>query len=108
MFTGSNSSGTAMEDADDNERRIVISEKGGSNGSDREEPVVLKEEEAGYQPAAPAPASNAPPDGGLRAWLVVLGAWCTSFCSFGWINSMSPLPPFFCWHFIIERWDKDN
>lgn len=30
---------------------------------------------------------NGPPDGGMRAWLVVLGAWCTSFCSFGWINS---------------------
>lgn len=27
------------------------------------------------------------PDGGTTAWLVVLGAWCTSFCSFGWINS---------------------
>ncbi|GAM43933.1 hypothetical protein TCE0_060f19151 [Talaromyces pinophilus] len=28
------------------------------------------------------------PDGGLAAWLVVLGAWCTSFCSFGWLNSI--------------------
>ncbi|OAA36625.1 Major facilitator superfamily domain, general substrate transporter [Metarhizium rileyi] len=28
------------------------------------------------------------PDGGAQAWLVVLGAWCTSFCSFGWINSV--------------------
>lgn len=27
------------------------------------------------------------PDGGTAAWLVVLGAWCTSFCSFGWLNS---------------------
>lgn len=27
------------------------------------------------------------PDGGLEAWLVVLGAWCVSFCSYGWINS---------------------
>jgi hypothetical protein len=27
------------------------------------------------------------PDGGAAAWLVVFGAWCTSFCSFGWINS---------------------
>ena len=27
------------------------------------------------------------PDGGSAAWLCVLGAWCTSFCSFGWINS---------------------
>ena len=29
------------------------------------------------------------PDGGLAAWLVVLGAWCVSFCSFGWLNSMT-------------------
>ncbi|KAI5464908.1 putative MFS transporter [Mariannaea sp. PMI_226] len=28
------------------------------------------------------------PDGGAAAWLVVFGAWCTSFCSFGWINSV--------------------
>lgn len=27
-------------------------------------------------------------DGGSAAWLVVLGAWCSSFCSYGWINSM--------------------
>lgn len=27
------------------------------------------------------------PDGGAAAWLCVLGAWCTSICSFGWINS---------------------
>lgn len=33
------------------------------------------------------PGSDAP-DGGLQAWLVVLGAWCTSFCSFGWLNSI--------------------
>lgn len=26
-------------------------------------------------------------DRGLTAWLVVLGAWCSSFCSYGWINS---------------------
>lgn len=28
-----------------------------------------------------------PPDGGAAAWLVVLGAWCCSFSSPGWINS---------------------
>ncbi|GKT51115.1 MFS transporter asaE [Colletotrichum spaethianum] len=33
------------------------------------------------------PGSDAP-DGGATAWLVVLGAWCTSFCSFGWVNSV--------------------
>ena len=26
------------------------------------------------------------PDGGLKAWLVVSGAFCCLFCSFGWIN----------------------
>lgn len=39
----------------------------------------------------PAPAEkiedSGPPDGGLTAWLVVLGAWCCCFCSPGWINS---------------------
>jgi hypothetical protein len=30
---------------------------------------------------------NGPPDGGLEAWTVVLGAWCCSFCCFGWMNS---------------------
>lgn len=29
------------------------------------------------------------PDGGMTAWLVILGNWCTAFCSFGWVNSMS-------------------
>ena len=28
-----------------------------------------------------------PPDGGAAAWLVVLGAWCCSFSSPGWVNS---------------------
>lgn len=31
------------------------------------------------------------PDGGVTAWLVVVGTWCTSFCSFGWLNSKCPL-----------------
>jgi hypothetical protein len=36
--------------------------------------------------AQETPASKAP-DGGLSAWLVILGCWCILFCSFGWINS---------------------
>ncbi|KAK2049377.1 major facilitator superfamily transporter [Colletotrichum somersetense] len=38
-------------------------------------------------PKPPPPGSDAP-DGGSRAWLVVLGAWTTSFVTFGWVNSM--------------------
>lgn len=41
------------------------------------------------KPAQKAPWGNDAPDGGAAAWLIVLGAWCTSFCSFGWLNSMS-------------------
>ncbi|KAH0161992.1 hypothetical protein KCU67_g6121, partial [Aureobasidium melanogenum] len=36
------------------------------------------------QPPAFDPRDN--PDGGCDAWLVVLGAFCCMFCSFGWIN----------------------
>lgn len=25
-------------------------------------------------------------DRGTRAWTVVAGAWCSLFCSFGWVN----------------------
>ncbi|KAI1419971.1 major facilitator superfamily domain-containing protein [Xylaria sp. FL1777] len=34
------------------------------------------------------PAAGTTPDGGLTAWLVVLGGWCCSFSSPGWINSV--------------------
>ncbi|EIT76793.1 monocarboxylate transporter [Aspergillus flavus] len=36
--------------------------------------------------SVPAKAPDAPPDGGLKAWMVVLGAFCGLFVSFGWIN----------------------
>jgi hypothetical protein len=35
---------------------------------------------------APKWGSDAP-DGGLVAWGVILGLWCTAFCSFGWLSS---------------------
>ncbi|PKS12587.1 hypothetical protein jhhlp_000795 [Lomentospora prolificans] len=41
-----------------------------------------------------SPISDAP-DGGAAAWLVVLGAWCTLFCSFGWINSVGAFQEFY-------------
>ena len=40
--------------------------------------------EKAIQPKQPG---NDVPDGGIVAWLVVLGAWCASFCTFGWLNS---------------------
>ncbi|KAF2731872.1 MFS general substrate transporter [Polyplosphaeria fusca] len=37
--------------------------------------------------STPAITSGAP-NGGTAAWLVVFGAWCVSFCSWGWLNSI--------------------
>lgn len=48
-------------------------------------------EQPDAEAAPPASYKSDAPDGGVTAWLVVLGAWCTSFCSFGWINSMHRL-----------------
>ncbi|KAL7787307.1 monocarboxylate permease-like protein [Trichoderma afarasin] len=38
------------------------------------------------QGASTEPDFGPPPDGGLEAWMVVLGGFCTVFASFGWIN----------------------
>lgn len=37
-------------------------------------------------PPAGPPGPGPPPDGGLQAWLTVLGGFCGLFVSFGWIN----------------------
>ncbi|GFF51924.1 probable transporter MCH4 [Aspergillus udagawae] len=38
---------------------------------------------------------DGPPDGGVAAWLVVLGAWCCSFSSPGWINSVGSFQQYY-------------
>ena len=43
-------------------------------------------EKSGKQPTASLPTSSPPPDGGFKAWIVVAGAWCCLFCSFGYVN----------------------
>ncbi|RDW94043.1 uncharacterized protein DSM5745_01365 [Aspergillus mulundensis] len=54
--------------------------------------VVIDQEKFGVRTRsreASAPSSlpaDAPPDGGLRAWSTVVGAWCGMFVSFGWIS----------------------
>ncbi|GFP60200.1 hypothetical protein ACSS6W_007627 [Trichoderma asperelloides] len=95
MFSGSNSSDTVTEDGGHNEQHIIVSEKGGNRDPGHEERIFSKEEEAGYQSSVQATVNSTPPDGGLRAWLVVIGAWCTSVCSFGWINSVGAFQDYY-------------
>ncbi|KAL6410993.1 uncharacterized protein AUP68_07426 [Ilyonectria robusta] len=41
--------------------------------------------------------ADGPPEGGFEAWTVVLGAWCCSFCCYGWINKL------FLKHHILDH-----
>jgi hypothetical protein len=54
--------------------------------------VPISSDERGDAGHATKMEDNGPPDGGVAAWLVVLGAWCCSFSSPGWINSTN-FPP---------------
>jgi hypothetical protein len=53
-----------------------------------EKEVSVDPERAQDVPTA-SPVVSMPPDGGLQAWLVVAGGFCSLFVSFGWINCSS-------------------
>ncbi|KNG89866.1 monocarboxylate permease [Aspergillus nomiae NRRL 13137] len=50
----------------------------------RASPQPGEKREASGPPVTPAP--GLPPDGGLQAWMTILGAFCGMFVSFGWTN----------------------
>ena len=43
-------------------------------------------------------SSSQPPDGGLQAWLVVFGAWCAYFTSWGWITCIGVFQSYYYQH----------
>ena len=61
--------------------------------ADTSKEVVDTDIEKGQPEQQPAIPSHMDPrnfpDGGWEAWLAVSGAFCTMFCSFGWINCRS-------------------
>ncbi|KAF5694983.1 major facilitator superfamily transporter [Fusarium globosum] len=67
------------------------------SGSETERPQDANPEAALDQQASDAvkPHDEGPLDGGTAAWMVVLGAWCCSFCSPGWINSMGSFQEYY-------------
>ncbi|KAH8906633.1 MFS general substrate transporter [Coniochaeta sp. PMI_546] len=64
----------AAQDGSDHER-----ESRHADGFQQTQPEVSEKPIEHIQPQFP--------DGGVKAWLVVLGCWCTSFASFGIVNS---------------------
>lgn len=62
-----------------------------SHASSGNAPSFNTQEHDAEKPSQPKSPGNDAPDGGFAAWLVVLGVWCTSSCSFGWLNSKCDL-----------------
>jgi hypothetical protein len=63
------------------------------SNSDVPERVTPADAKGDTEKAAVSSAPAIPdafPDGGLEAWSVVLGGFCTIFASFGWINCEQP------------------
>ena len=64
--------------------------------------VVTDPEKTTPTPAPAGPDPNDFPDGGLQAWLVVLGGFCTVFASFGWINCIGIFQAYYEAHQLSE------
>jgi hypothetical protein len=66
-------------------------------GTDRE---LANDDPEKAAPAASLAASvpSPPPDGGLQAWLAVLGGFCMVFASFGWINCIGVFQDYYQTH----------
>ncbi|SPO05647.1 related to monocarboxylate transporter 2 [Cephalotrichum gorgonifer] len=82
-------SGSA-EQRTDTESGSTTTARPGDSSPDLTSASLPREPEHDAEKATPSqkPLAPAPPDGGAKAWLVILGAWCASFCSFGWVNSI--------------------
>lgn len=75
----------------------VSPEKNPSESQDvKADPTIEKSDALAPSSTAPPPPGP-PPDGGFQAWMVVLGAFCGLFVSFGWINCK------FCCTFILPH-----
>lgn len=47
------------------------------------------------------------PDGGLRAWLVVAGAFATNMCAFGWINCIGVFQAYYQTNYLSSYSPRD-
>ncbi|ORY63696.1 major facilitator superfamily domain-containing protein [Leucosporidium creatinivorum] len=61
-------------------------------------PVEREKEGAIEVPYGPPTTPSAPPEGGLRAWMNVVGAFLILFCGFGFSNSFGVLENYYATH----------
>ncbi|KAF8152955.1 major facilitator superfamily domain-containing protein [Crassisporium funariophilum] len=47
-------------------------------------------------------SESSSPEGGLRAWLVVLGVWLAQFCTFGYTNAHGVYNDFYVREYLVE------
>ncbi|GAA5913169.1 uncharacterized protein JCM6883_006547 [Sporobolomyces salmoneus] len=74
-------------------QRTTGNEKGGPASEKEAQPVV--------------PAAHDFPDGGLRAWLIVAGAWAVSFATWGYINSFGVLLSYTIQHSLSDYTESE-
>ncbi|GAA6030283.1 hypothetical protein JCM8097_009027 [Rhodosporidiobolus ruineniae] len=82
-------------------------EKAASSEGDEDAALSSAGEKSGTGPAAPAGGALDYPDGGWRAWSVVGGAWCISFCAWGYTNAYGVYQTYYADHQLSEYSHSD-
>ena len=67
-----------------NPSMIAVSTQGVASFQERKEGNA----ELASSPVTVVSSQETPPDGGVKSWLTVFGAWCSYFSSFGWVSSV--------------------
>lgn len=82
----------------------TVDEKTPAESNDKQDDSDIEQGEP-EKPKGPPPGVFDPrqnPDGGRKAWLCVLGGFCTLFCSFGWINCVGVFQAYYETHQLKE------
>ncbi|TNY17225.1 major facilitator superfamily domain-containing protein [Rhodotorula diobovata] len=102
-FEAPSSEHTTTAEPTETTEKADLSVDGGEGGLSLEDGVA-----AGSQAEkAAAPTLDDYPDGGLRAWSVVGGAWCISFTSWGYTNAFGVFQTYYQDHQLSEYSHSD-
>ncbi|KND90986.1 Riboflavin transporter MCH5 [Tolypocladium ophioglossoides CBS 100239] len=66
-------------------------------------PAATESDSAETAPKEDAKPTMQFPEGGLRAWLVVLGGFCVSFSTFGYMNTYGVFQDYYSRHFLSDK-----